>query len=459
VSRILIVGGSDAGVMAALKAREVDPSVEVAMMLADRYPNFSVCGLPFFLSGEVADWEALAHRSAGDITARGIELLPGHLATGIDLSTNRVLAQSEDGLGKTLAYDTLIIATGARSRVAGIEGIDLPGVHALHTMADGLAIRARLDAGEVERAVVIGAGYIGVEMADALARRGIEVVLAGKSPTVMPTVDASLAEPIREELERNGVEVVMGTTVGAISTSGTALEVRGEPGFSRRADLVLVAGGVGPNSDLATGANIATGPRRAIRVDRQMRTSAPRVLAAGDCVETWHRILQEATYLPLGTTAHKQGRVAGEVAAGGDRSFQGSLGTQVVKVFELAVARTGLRDEDARQAGFAPLTVEAAPWHHKAYYPGAQRLHMRVTGDLETGRLLGAQIVGHWQAEVAKRIDVFASALFHASAVDGLNDLDLSYTPPMGAPWDAVQEAAQAWLTAARALRKGKASQ
>jgi NADPH-dependent 2,4-dienoyl-CoA reductase/sulfur reductase-like enzyme len=195
---------------------------------------------------------------------------------------------------------------------------------------------------------------------------------------------------------------------------------------------------------------VATGLQGAIRVDRQMRTNIPDVLAAGDCVETWHRVLGKPSYLPLGTTAHKQGRIAGETAVGGGREFQGSVGTQVVKVFSLAVARTGVRDDEARTAGFDPLTVASTPWHHKVDYPGAQRLHVRVTGDRRTGRLLGAQIVGHWQAEVSKRIDIFATALFHGMTVEDINDLDLSYTPPMGAPWDAVQEAAQAWLSAVR---------
>jgi NADPH-dependent 2,4-dienoyl-CoA reductase/sulfur reductase-like enzyme len=169
------------------------------------------------------------------------------------------------------------------------------------------------------------------------------------------------------------------------------------------------------------------------------------VFAAGDCVETWHRVLDEPAYLPLGTTAYKQGRVAGENAVGGRRLFEGSLGTQVVKVFELAIARTGLRDREARTAGFDPVTVESEAWDHKNYYPNAQRLWFRVTGDRTSGRLLGAQILGNWQAEVAKRIDIFATALFHGMTVDGLNNLDLSYTPPLGSPWDAVQQAAQAW--------------
>jgi NADPH-dependent 2,4-dienoyl-CoA reductase/sulfur reductase-like enzyme len=451
--KLLIIGGSDAGTMAALRARELDPAADVTMVVADRYPNFSICGLPFYVSREVDDWRTLAHRTVDELAARGIDLLLDHAATSVDPRSKDVRVSDGAGRERSLRYDTLVIATGARPRTEGIAGMDLDGVYSLHTMEDSFRVRSRLDAGGVDRAVIVGAGYIGLEMVDAFTHRGVHVTLVSRTPTVMPSVDAPLGELIQGELERHGVEVVTGVTVDTIVRRDRALEVRGTE-FSRTAHIVLVGGGVEPNSDLAKAAGIATGVRNAIRVDRRMRTNVPDVLAAGDCVETWHRILQRPTYLPLGTTAHKQGRVAGETAAGGEREFQGAVGTQVVKVFELAVARTRLRDDEARDGGFDPLTVEATPWHHKAYYPGAHRLHIRVTGDRSTGRLLGAQIVGHWKAEVAKRIDIFATALFHAMTVDRLNDLDLSYTPPMGAPWDAVQEAAQQWCASARELRR-----
>jgi NADPH-dependent 2,4-dienoyl-CoA reductase/sulfur reductase-like enzyme len=181
-----------------------------------------------------------------------------------------------------------------------------------------------------------------------------------------------------------------------------------------------------------------------------MRTNLPDVLAAGDCVETWHRLLGQPAYLPLGTTAHKQGRIAGETAVGSHQEFAGSLGTQVVKVFDLAVARTGLRDAEAAAAGFDPVTVGSVEFDHKAYYPGAHQLHLRITGDRATGRLLGAQLLGDHRGQVAKRIDIPATALFHHMTIDDLSELDLSYTPPFGSPWDAVQMAAQTWTRQAQ---------
>ena len=218
----------------------------------------------------------------------------------------------------------------------------------------------------------------------------------------------------------------------------------GGAAVTRLADLVLVVVGVRPDTSLAAGAGAALGTRGAITVDPEMRTGLPDVWAAGDCVVTHHRLLGQ-TYLPLGTTAHKQGRVAGENALGGTRQFAGSLGTQVVKIFDHAAARTGLRDHEAIAAGYDPVTSTAQADDHKAYYPGSHRITMRVTGDRATGRLLGMQLFGHRHAEIAKRIDIAATAIYHAMTIDGLSDLDLSYTPPLGSPWDAIQMASQAW--------------
>ena len=219
--------------------------------------------------------------------------------------------------------------------------------------------------------------------------------------------------------------------------------------MTRAADMVLVVVGVRPETTLAADAGAALGVKGAIAVDPGMRTDLPDVFAAGDCVITHHRLLGE-TYLPLGTTAHKQGRVAGENALGGNRQFAGSLGTQVVKIFDQAAARTGLRDHEAAAAGFNPVTIETAADDHKAYYPGSHRITIRVTGDRATGRLLGMQLFGHKNAEIAKRVDIAATAIYHGMTVDAVSDLDLSYTPPLGSPWDAVQMAAQAWVRAKR---------
>jgi NADPH-dependent 2,4-dienoyl-CoA reductase/sulfur reductase-like enzyme len=272
-------------------------------------------------------------------------------------------------------------------------------------------------------------------------------------PEVLPTVDPDLGTLVHAELAAHGVEVLTGTTVQAVTRAQAGqpgrlqLEATAADGtaVTPAADMVLVVAGVRPETTLAAEAEATLGVKGAIAVDRRMRTSLPDVLAAGDCVITHHRLLGE-TYLPLGTTAHKQGRVAGENALGGNREFAGSLGTQVVKIFDQAVARTGLRDHEAAAAGFDPVTVACEADDHKAYYPGSHRIHMRVTGDRGTGRLLGVQLFGHRHAEIAKRIDIAATAIFHGMTVDAVSDLDLSYTPPLGSPWEAVQMGTQAWV-------------
>jgi NADPH-dependent 2,4-dienoyl-CoA reductase/sulfur reductase-like enzyme len=257
---------------------------------------------------------------------------------------------------------------------------------------------------------------------------------------------------VHAELDRHGVAVHTRTTVTSITRadSGPArLHVQGTGPDNQPVawdvDLVLVVVGVRPDTDLLTAAGARTGPRGAVLVDETMASGLPHVWAAGDCVATHHRLLG-LTYLPLGTTAHKQGRIAGENALGGTARFAGSLGTQVVKVFDLVAARTGLREHEAADASRTAATSQAAPDDHKAYYPGAAPITIRITGDTTTGQLLGAQLVGARGTETAKRVDTYATALFHAMTVEQISELDLSYTPPFGAPWDAVQTAAQAWV-------------
>jgi len=451
MTRLLIIGGSDAGIAAALRAREIDPGAAVTVVVADAFPNYSICGLPFYLSGEVPDWRALAHRTAEEIGMAGIDLLPEHTARAIDPVGKTVAVGDPAGRMRSLPYDRLVIATGAVPVRPPIAGIDLPGIHLLHSMEDGFRLRRYLDERAPRSAVIVGTGYIGLEMADALTRHGIAVTVLKRGQVVLSaTVDATLAAAVEEELQRHEVELRSGVAVEAIETTAAGLLVVGTSGLRQETDLVLVAVGTRPASELAAAAGVATGVRGAIRVNRRMETNLPDVYAAGDCGETWHRVTGQNVYLPLGTTAHKQGRVAGENAVGGQREFAGSLGTQVVKVFDLAITRTGLRDQEATAAGFAPLTVESKAWDHKAYYPGAHEIVMRITGDRRTGQLLGAQLVGHWQAQVAKRVDILAAALFHGMKVEELNDLDLSYTPPLGSPWDVVQAGAQAWVRQCR---------
>src|SRR5215472_3562147 len=442
---LVAIGGSDAGISAGLRARELDPGCEMTLVLEDAYPNFSICGIPYYVSGEVTHWRNLAHRSIADLEAAGLSLLLDTIARRIDVDARKLLVTGPDGGEELIGYDQLVVGTGAvpvRPPIAGLDGPGAlrpdDGVHVLHSMGDTFAVMRTLTETSPASAVIVGAGYIGLEMADALTVRGLKV-------TQM------------EQLPGHGVEVLTGTAVRAIQRAApgepgrlyvSAVNADGEK-VVRAADMVLVVVGVRPETRLAASAGARLGVRGAIAVDRGMRTGLPGVFAAGDCVVTHHRLLGE-TYLPLGTTAHKQGRVAGENAVGGSREFAGSLGTQVVKIFDQAAARTGLRDHEAAAAGFDPVTVAAEADDHKAYYPGSHRIAMRFTGDRATGRLLGVQLFGHRHAEVAKRIDIAATAIFNGMTVEAVSDLDLSYTPPLGSPWEAVQMGTQAWVRGTR---------
>jgi NADPH-dependent 2,4-dienoyl-CoA reductase/sulfur reductase-like enzyme/glycerol uptake facilitator-like aquaporin len=454
--RIVAVGGSDAGISAALRAQEVDPGAEVTVVVADAYPNFSICGIPYYVSGEVTHWRNLAHRTIGDLEDAGMRLRLDTTARRIDVAGRKLTVTGPGGSEELIGYDQLVIGTGAvpvRPYIAGLDELGPDdGVHLLHSMDDTFAVMRTLEQAAPVSAVIAGAGYIGLEMAEALTVRGLAVTQIEQLPEVLPTVDPALGVLVRAQLEGHGVEVLTDTAVKEISRAapGEAGRLRVEAAaadgheVTRNADLVLVVTGVRPETSLAVSAGARLGVRGAIAVDKQMRTGLPDVYAAGDCVITHHRLLGE-TYLPLGTTAHKQGRVAGENAAGGHREFAGSLGTQVVKIFDQAAARTGLRDHEAAAAGYAPVTVAWEADDHKAYYPGSHRIAMRFTGDQGTGRLLGVQLFGHKHAEVAKRTDIAAAAIYNGMTIDAVSDLDLSYTPPLGSPWDAIQAGAQAW--------------
>lgn len=448
---IVAIGGSDAGISAALRARELDPSVDVTVVVADAYPNYSICGIPYFFSGEVTPWQSLAHRTAADLEATGMRLRLDTLATDIDVAGHRLHLRAADGTQSHLDYDVLVVGTGALPSHAGIAGLDglgpEDGVHVIHSMGDTFALDDDLNRRDPRSAIIIGAGYVGLEMAEAFTVRGMQVTQLQRGPEVLSTLDAELGSLVRDELTAHDVTVRTSTIVRGVEKSGEGLTVHTLTDGEERAytaDLVLAVVGVRPNTELLHRAGASLGAGSAVAVDASMRTGLPDVFAAGDGVITHHRLLGE-TYLPLGTTAHKQGRIAGENALGGTARFAGSVGTQVVKVFDLVASRTGLRHHEAEAAGFSPLTTQSVADDHKRYYPGAQPITLRITGDGHTGRLLGAQMVGRLGTETAKRVDTYATALFAGLSVEQISDLDLSYTPPLGSPWDAVQIATQSW--------------
>ncbi len=454
MTHLVAIGGSDAGISAALRARELNPSVEVTVVVADAYPNYSICGIPYFFSRDVKPWQSLAHRTHADLEATGMRLRLDTLATSIDVAGQRLTVRDSHGVESQIAYDELVVGTGALPAYAGIAGLEQltpdDGVHVIHSMGDTFALEKHLTERDPKTAIIIGAGYVGLEMAEGFTGRGMQVTQLQRGPEVLSTLDPELASLVHTELVEHGVTVHTNTTVRAVEKTANGLVVHaehdGQP-VAHTADLVLAVVGVRPNTSLLEQAGATLGAGRAVVVDEQMRTGLPHVFAAGDGVTTHHRLLG-LTYLPLGTTAHKQGRVAGENALGGTARFAGSVGTQVVKVFDLVAARTGLREHEATAAGYSPAITQTVADDHKRYYPGAQPISIRITGDTESDLLLGAQLVGRLGTETAKRVDTYATALFAGLTVEQISDLDLSYTPPLGSPWDAVQVATQAWSRA-----------
>ena len=318
---LVMIGGSDAGISAALRARELDPSAEVTVVVADAYPNFSICGIPYYVSGEVTHWRNLAHRTSADLQATGMALKLDTTARRIDAAARKLLVTAADGTEELISYDKLVVGTGAlpvRPPIGGLGELDASdGVHLLHSMGDTFDVMRTLEQTSPASAVIVGAGYVGLEMAEALTSRGLAVTQIEQLPEVLPTVDPALGALVQAELTSHGVQVRTSAAVQSIwrADAGQAGRLRvdtaGSDGKTASvfADMILVSTGVRPDTTLAVTAGAATGCRKAIAVDRAMRTNLPDVFAAGDCVVTHHRLLGE-TYLPLGTTAHKQGRVS-----------------------------------------------------------------------------------------------------------------------------------------------------
>lgn len=311
-------------------------------------------------------------------------------------------------------------------------------------MDDCLSFDKYLKNNQPEQAVIIGGGYVGLEMAEALTRRGVKVTLVEFADNILTTVDESLAKTVAENLSAQGIKIVTGTAIEEIEETDSGLLVSGSGGFKLETDVVLASVGTEPNTDLGQAAGLKTGLKGAYQVNRKMETSQPDIYAGGDCVETLNQITGKHSYYALGTVAHKHGRIIGSNICGQDQEFAGVIGTQSLKLFDTVIARTGLDKKEAREAGFQPIQAEVEAWDHKIYYPPAYKTRVHVVADARSRRILGAQILGHIDAEISKRIDIFAAAIYQETTIEDFNQFDLSYTPPLSSPWDPVQTAVQA---------------
>jgi len=444
--RLVVIGGDAAGMSAASQARRLRDAGELEIVAFERghFTSYSACGIPYWVGGDVAGPERLIARTAEEHRARDIDLRLRTEVTEIDVAGRRVRARDLDsGDESWTSYDKLVIATGARPIRPDMPGVDAPGVHGVQTLDDGQALLDTLARTGGRRAVVVGAGYIGVEMAEALINRGYEVTVVNRGSEPMSTLDPDMGRLVHEAMEGLGITMVDDAEVTKILTGddGHVRAVATEDA-EYPADVVVLGIGVRPETTLARAAGLPLGEHGGLLTDRAMRVRGHTdVYAGGDCVEVLDLVSGQERHVPLGTHANKHGQVVGTNVGGGYATFPGVVGTAVSKVCDLEIARTGLREKDARRAGLRYVTATIESTSRAGYYPGASPMTVKMLAELRTGRLLGVQIVGREGA--GKRVDIAAVALTAGMTVEQMTSLDLGYAPPFSPVWDPVLVAAR----------------
>ncbi len=442
--RLVVIGGDAAGGSAASQAKKRQRDLDVVIFERGRATSYSACGIPYWISGAVEEEASLIARTPDQHRAAGIDVRMRTEVVGIDLAGRAVHWRELDGGAEgTEPFDDLVYATGSVPMRPPVPGIDAAGVYGVQVLDDGVALRAELDEGSVKRVVVVGGGYIGLEIAEACRVRGLDVTVVDLSATPVGTFDPDVGSFVADAVRGNGIELVLSDGVAAVDVGadGRARAVVTASGRELPADLVVLGLGVRPNVRLAQQAGIPLGVSGGIEVDARMRTGVDGVWAAGDCVESRHRLSGQRVVVALGTHANKQGRVAGINIGGGYATFPGVIGTAITKVCDLEAARTGLSSQEAEAAGYSFVTASVDSTTRAGYFPGAQPIRVKMIAERRTGRLLGAQIVGREAA--AKRIDALAICIWNEMGVDEILSLDLSYAPPFSPVWDPVLIAAR----------------
>lgn len=427
---LIIIGGVAAGSKAAARARRVNPDITITLYQDESEVSYTACGQPYYLSGLISNREALIIRHAEDFAAEGIDVRLNHRVTRLntDEQTVTVHDRNQDKI-IIAAYDRLIIATGARSLMPKIPGSELDGVLTLRSISELDRFRSALDRLEPDTAVIAGSGYIGLEMAECLGTLGVKVTLLGRNKQIFSRLDAEMSRPVHDFLVEQKIHIIAGDIIAEIKgDAGRVSKIITASGLKIMADLVVFALGVHPNVEITEGSGIQLGRTGAIAVDNRMETSISGVFAAGDCAESMHRVTGLPVWEPLGDIANLQGRVAGENAAGGDARFPGVFGTAIFKTFDLKVGMTGLTESAAKAAGFDTIAATIIARDKARYYPGAHTIKLKLVAQSETGRLLGAQVVG--TGSVDKMIDIAATALLGNLCCRDLEFADLAYAPP-----------------------------
>ncbi|MFQ6329991.1 FAD-dependent oxidoreductase [Nocardia sp. CWNU-33] len=444
--RLVVIGGDAAGMSAASQARRLKDPDELEIVVFERgnFTSFSACGIPYWVAGDVAERDELVARTPEEHRSRDIDLRMRTEVVEIDVAAGRVRARDLESGGESWTdYDKLVIATGARPIRPPLPGIDAPGVHGVQTLDDGQALIETLERTDGKRAVVIGAGYIGVEMAEALIKRDFEVTMVNRGDEPMSTLDPDMGALVRIAMCDMGVEIVSSAEVTEIRTGAdgrASAVVTSECEYP--ADVVVLGIGVRPETALAEAAGLPLGKHGGLLTDLAMRVRGhENIWAGGDCVEVFDLVSGLERHIALGTHANKHGQIIGSGIGGGYATFPGVVGTAVSKVCDVEVARTGLREKDARAAGLQFVTVTIESTSRSGYYPGAATMTVKMIAERRTGRLLGVQIVGREGA--GKRVDIAAVALTARMTVEQMTALDLGYAPPFSPVWDPVLVAAR----------------
>jgi len=456
--RIVVIGADAAGMSAASQAKRIaGQAVEIVAFERGAHSSYSACGIPYWVAGDIDEWERLIARSPEAHRHNGIDLRMRTEVEEIDLAAGRVAARDLAG-GRSYreAFDSLVIATGAVPVRPPLPGVDASGVFGIQTLDDGAALLADLDQAKPQQAVVVGGGYIGVEMAEALVRHGLTVTVVDHAAQPMSTLDPDMGEMVHRAMEGIGIDVRTDTAVVGFET-GRDRRIRSVATAhgSIPADVVVLGLGVRPNTVLAGQVGLPLGDHGGLRTNMQMQVLGhDHVWAGGDCVEVLNLVSGQYQHVALGTHANKQGRVIGHNLAGSYATFPGVVGTAVSKVCHLEIARTGLRERDATRAGFEFVTVTVRSGTKAGYFPGAQQMTVKMTAERLSGRLLGVQIVGHEGS--AKRIDTAATALWNRMTVEDMIALDLAYAPPFAPVWDPILVAARQAAAAVRRAGDGR---
>lgn len=439
---LIVIGGTAAGLSAASKAKRNIKNLKITVFEKSGYVSYGACGLPYFLGDVIKEADDLISLTADQLrNERGIDTYIHHEVTKIDRENKTVnVVDLNTRETKVIAYTDLVIATGASPIIPKIKNINLNGVHFLRTVEDGINIKNNVQSGNIKNVAIIGGGFIGLEVAEELKNIGLNVNLIEAMPRLLPFLNENFSESVKETLTKNGVNVLLCTEVTEIcgcDNKVTAIKTKG--GKEINAELVIVSVGVKPNSDLAKDCDLELGFKGGIVVDEYLQTSDSSIWACGDCVQMYNTITKEPCYVPLGTTANKQGKIAGQnISCKFDKkeTFKGVLGSCTTKVFDLYIASTGLTIEQAEKYGYKPEAVSITKGDRASYYPGSENNHIYLVFDTSTGILLGAQAIG--SNTITGRINLLIAAIFSKMTISQINELDLVYAPPVAPVYDPI---------------------